>query len=720
MDPRARDHLYGGKPNNIQLQEEHAKLRTKFDRYGEQIEDLWSKFDQETRKRMVIASAEEGDYVLAHSEDNSRDPLQKIIPEWNLRDITQPGSEYLTDMMYERSQADLIDQYKHIMDGLGDKGFIEKMMEEQNLRIPGRWEDKYIAFIDNEQYGTAMQLKDTSPIQWAINFGNLVGQETGELVLFRQLHLMYKLNDIADAILAEGRVRASKPVRPPGARPQGPVDEAVFGRRPTGTGRARAKATLEPKQKAKEAPVKLSIAELKGAVRDQKVAHEVCLDLFASGPGVLARTASLWFSNRPELVADEKGRALPLQADKHSSGAVLDSAHNIVKDVAVWNYIDQLVGQLEIEGLDKIHRSIVLQELSNVCHYEYARKQFLLKRYLTKGSKLFKRVSNGLDPVGNPNIKLKGKPAEFIKTDPQLHILLTLAQPETTAAKAVDWLKKLGEMYENIPLEREKFPEEVVDVLGDVAIIVIFIQDATLATSMPPLSRKKGQFFVSRAQGLEAEFNQIKKDLNLSEFAAPIDKLREPSNTEGALKALDRFLAEKAGAKLGFLYEDLVQDSVAHLAKQHEESKAKGEMDWTPLPIEGAESREKFVEDRKKRNENRTSEISSLDIRPDGQRPAAEEVASPAKAIQAIPRIGEVFSKLLGKAEASDPVKWEDLEDAMRTAGFRPIPKYNVFTTFLMSEAVSKQPFAVKRPFKSMIAGHTSPILGERLKRAYG
>ncbi|KAK1714281.1 hypothetical protein BDP67DRAFT_489137 [Colletotrichum lupini] len=74
---------------------------------------------------------------------------------------------------------------------------------------------------------------------------------------------------------------------------------------------------------------------------------------------------------------------------------------------------------------------------------------------------------------------------------------------------------------------------------------------------------------------LEAETTELKKDLDLSEFAVPISKLKERGKTEGALKCLDEFLVAKAGANMSDLYSDMWDDCGSYFGEQHEDAKAK-------------------------------------------------------------------------------------------------------------------------------------------------
>ncbi|KAI3556097.1 hypothetical protein CABS01_13043 [Colletotrichum abscissum] len=101
--------------------------------------------------------------------------------------------------------------------------------------------------------------------------------------------------------------------------------------------------------------------------------------------------------------------------------------------------------------------------------------------------------------------------------------------------------------------------------------------------------------FIIRAQELEAETTELKKDLGLSEFAVPIIKLKERGKTEGALKCLDEFLVAKAGANMIDLYSDMWDDCGSYFGEQHEDAKVKGKMDWIPLPIEAPKTREELL-----------------------------------------------------------------------------------------------------------------------------
>jgi hypothetical protein len=154
--------------------------------------------------------------------------------------------------------------------------------------------------------------------------------------------------------------------------------------------------------------------------------------------------------------------------------------------------------------------------------------------------------------------------------------MMRLCQADTSPQDAIGWLKQLAEFNESHPMVRERMVEWV-DAINDLAVVVGFIQDLSSAISMPSVSRKKGQMFASRSQDLEAEVAQLKDQVDLLDFALPIDNLLEPGMAEGALKKLDQFLIDKLGTKMGFLYEDLVQECFAVLEEQYKLATAKRE-----------------------------------------------------------------------------------------------------------------------------------------------
>jgi rubrerythrin len=76
----------------------HRDLARKLQRHGSRVEQMWRSLGQEQREKALKDGAREGD-ILAHSQDASLGNVYKIMPEWNLQDLTPSSSELLLDIL---------------------------------------------------------------------------------------------------------------------------------------------------------------------------------------------------------------------------------------------------------------------------------------------------------------------------------------------------------------------------------------------------------------------------------------------------------------------------------------------------------------------------------------------------------------------------------------------------------------------------------------------
>lgn len=657
--------------------------------------------------------------VLKHSRDVSMGNVYKIIPEWNLRDVTKPDSDFLLDMLKHRATKSLFEQYMEGPNGgPGDHAVILESINTRGLRHVESFRHCYTFFLDEDQYGNSVKiLKDHAETLAAfavpIQHGLCVPQSTGELILERQITLIQSLNIIIEDILDLGSKTRDRKAPP---KKSDKASLAAF-----------AKLTIQPR------PAKLALPDLVASAREQQASLDEYLSLLTTEPIVLAHEVNIWFFSRPELVPDEKGRRLPAHTDRYISSAVFEALHSAVKAAAIWTYLGRLLELFERSGADPAYRPIILQEISNVCHLEYDRTQALFKRHFQTGTgaKWFKRLSNVYDSAGNARVSMRDV-KKGPGSDLQLQTMLDICRPNTGASKTAGLLKDLLQRYESHPVEQEDLQEREFGALCDLAAVVGFMQDLSPAISMPALSRKKGQMFVSRSQDLEAELNKIKDEVDLRDFVVPIDNLLEPGMAEGALKALDRFIIEKTGTKLGFLYQDLVEDCFSDLEHQYRQVKARIEKDekakkeeqpaWIPFPETAPQPPEKRVEQRRQKEKTRPSHSSVYEIvAPRAGPAAAEEPAPPpSQTFKVSQSTVQVFSTLFDKSESRGTVNWAAFQGAMADLGFSVMPKYGSVYSFLppASMAASKS-FTVHRPHKSQIEGYLIPIFARRLKRLY-
>ncbi|KAG4274524.1 hypothetical protein FPRO04_09191 [Fusarium proliferatum] len=629
------------------------------------------------RAKCMRAGSADG-LVLKHSSDVSLGNVYKFIPEWNLEDITAPNSDFLLDILKHRSTKTLFEQYAEGVSGtLGDRHLIEKMVREKNLRHVDPFKHSYTYFCD-EKYGQR-------------------ARPSAAITILQLLNVM--IEDILD---------------------QGSQIRARGGKK------KQSKNTPLSESASKQATVKPTTQEIVSIASDQKSSLEEYLSLLRTEPTVLCPGVNVQFFSRPELVPDEKGRSLPVHTDKYIGPAVFETIHHAVQGIAVWESITGLLDLLEKPSTDKLYKSTILQVLANICHFEYARAQALFKRQVSTGtgSKWFRRISNAYDNSGNAKVSMKGKPEELTRSDPQLHYLLRLCQPETTVTKAVEWLEKLSDLYRAHPLERGKLDERESRTLHDVAAIVAFVEDLSTVHSFPSASRKKGNLLVTGLQEVDAELSQIKKEVDLRDYAAPIDNLLEPGLSARALEAPEGFVVEKTGTKMGSLYQDELEKAFRNVEEQYQQAKDKAnkdtKADFVPIDTIPVDAKER-IESRRQKEKTRPEHSSVYAITPTTDSLEHKQATKTAQPVKVSSSTAGVFATLFNKTESRGSVNWSSFEAAMSELGFSVLPRFGSVYTFRPSEDMDiKRPVSIHRPHQSQIEGYLILILARRLNRAYG
>jgi hypothetical protein len=271
-------------------------------------------------------------------------------------------------MLEHRATLPLKDQYATSFNGRpGDHAHIVDMMQRKNLRLENasQYKNCYTLFLTEDGYGESVEIlaekreEVLANMKPAIQAQVIVSQATGELVLMRQINLLQLLN-----IIIEDSLDTASTTRTQTKRSNKPTEDAI--------------ATLA-KLSVHLTPKAIEHSHLVDMVQDQVSSREDLIGLIFTEPTVLAHEVNFCFFSRPELVADEKGRMLPVHTDKYISSAVFDDVYGAVKTAATWNYIGRLVDLLKGPS-DKQFRAVILKELSNTCHLEYLRAQTSFKR----------------------------------------------------------------------------------------------------------------------------------------------------------------------------------------------------------------------------------------------------------------------------------------------------------------------------------------------------
>jgi hypothetical protein len=141
--------------------------------------------------------------------------------------------------------------------------------------------------------------------------------------------------------------------------------------------------------------------------------------------------------------------------------------------------------------------------------------------------------------------------------------------------------------------------------LNDFMVAIALIDDINRALALPPISHRKGHMFLDRSEQLTAELLGLRSELDIRDLVAPLAGMLKPEVVKNTLEALDQFVVDKVGGKMGFLYEDLDQECIGALDCQYQQEKARmGKRDdvqyteWIPFPVATEETIKKRIEQR--------------------------------------------------------------------------------------------------------------------------
>nr|ABY83629.1 ipa protein [Plenodomus lingam] len=685
------------------LKDLHADLARKFQRQGPLIEQTWRSLQQRQRETIVRDGSLDG-VVLKHPDDTSMGAVYKILPEWNMRDLTAPSSDFLLNLLRHRATTSLQDQYASGVNGsAGDYEHIVDMMCRKNLQLRNASDhnDQFTTFHSKEKYGQTFattpgnKREVVASLRSAFQAGLIVPQSTGELIMMRQLYILQALNITFEDILDVGSTtRTAK-----GPTPR-PAENAT---------------TALAKLSVHSPPTKTELPGLAESAIDQQVSLEDYIDLVSTEPTILAYEVNLWYYTRPELVADDRGRILPAILDKFISGAFFDAVRTVVRNACVWKYMACLLRMLGISH-DRQFRAIILQELSKVCAMEYTRARDTFKRYVstgTGGGRWFRRATNAKN-YDKVRVGLKCSPESLTVENPQLHYMLRLCQEETTWTKSADWLQKLTDLHRVHPLEQGKMLKQEFDSLGDLAIIVTFIQCLSGVVNLPTISKKGQSSFVSRVESLDSRLESIKAGLRLDAFVIPIDNLLEPGMASGALEVLHTYVEEKLGGKLTVLYQNLVDSALCEMHERYQDQKAKL-AHFRAAYVSPTIPQAPVTATHVRKAKEKTRPVHSLGVESKDQFDMSTSCKDQPTVANDMFRVKkstlDVFCSLLSRSsEARSFVAWDGFVAAMADIGFSIMPKMGSIYAFRPPERMGVQRgLTLHRPHQSNIEG-TQPV----------
>jgi hypothetical protein len=256
---------------------------------------------------------------------------------------------------------------------------------------------------------------------------------------------------------------------------------------------------------------------------------------------------------------------------------------------------------------------------------------------------------------------------------------------------------------------------------------VTFIKSLSSVTPLPAVSNKKAGYFVAGFLALEEELKQLKTGIDLGDFVIPIDNLLEPGMADGALTALHQYILEKTGTKLGFLFQDLIDDCVSSIHKHNEQLKGKSKEIETPYVVPSApDNSGTRTQERRQKEKMRPAHSAIYDIAPQAAATLESHPNEASAASRHMFKVKEstssVFSTLLSRSSAArGSIAWDAFAAAMADVGFGVIPKFGSVFTFSPSEKVPvHRDMTVHRLHGPRIEGWKLLQISQRLKRVFG
>ncbi len=210
---------------------------------------------------------------------------------------------------------------------------------------------------------------------------------------------------------------------------------------------------------------------------------------------------------------------------------------------------------------------------------------------------------------------------------------------------------------------------------------------------------------------------------DFGDFLVPMGNLLEPDMSARALAALDDFIVDTTGARLGALYEDIIQDSLDDLESMYAKAKAKVEQadkksTYVPLAANATLSPGDRVQ--RRREKEKTRPLGAIYDITAAPHPPEIILTEPAEQIKVKASTAAVFAILFSRREARGSVAWTDFEAALADLGFSVTPKGGSIYTFNPPESMNASPITLHRPHASEIEGYKLLIFARRLSRVYG
>ncbi|KZL64195.1 ipa protein [Colletotrichum incanum] len=291
-----------------------------------------------------------------------------------------------------------------------------------------------------------------------------------------------------------------------------------------------------------------------------------------------------WWFTMPGGLADKDGNVLLSHAErtttKHLSLCLFETMHVIDRDIMTWNSIRTLLYVLVSLGKGKKvakKRARLLQDLANVCHKYYIDLQAFFRRTIQSGiaRKYHRRLADTYDEFGAPVVVLKNHPSDFARSNPLMHYILHLSQPDISPIDAFNWAQKIRDYFKVYPERASHMSDGESSAFLSLMTFSAFLRDLQDYVPLPPVCAVKGQEFIIRANAIYAKLDRLKWELSVPEYAKFLCKAAkypslsdraDPGLSRRALEALDELVKARTGFFTTQLYRNVTRDCYGEAA----------------------------------------------------------------------------------------------------------------------------------------------------------
>ena len=196
----------------------------------------------------------------------------------------------------------------------------------------------------------------------------------------------------------------------------------------------------------------------------------------------------------------------------------------------------------------------------------------------------------------------------------------------------------------------------------------------------------------------------------------------KPSVANNALRALDDYVVERSGARMGSLYDGMLDECLEDIEQKYASAKSRLQKDGksvAPSPTGEKASTSFRAQERREKAKTRPATASTHEITPLAPQ-GPDTHPAPSSHFKVKASTASVFDTLFAQFEFRGSVSWAEFVAAMAELGFSVTPKDGSIFTFDPPETMVAGSITLHRPHASDIEGWKLLWIARRLRKKYG